>query len=280
MYRYRYYDKYNMKLLIFERLENAGVKHCFTTRHGGVSSGACGSLNMSRSRDSDVRNVEENIRRLAESLDVDYNKVTAVPQVHGCKIKAVDLKNCGAGVSKESFGEGYDGMITNIPGITLMTLHGDCVPVFLYECEKKAVGMVHSGWRGTAERIAACAVYAMSREYGTDPANVYAAIGPSIDKDCFEVDHPVYEKLLKAFPSVEYDRTLAEKQKNAEKWNISLPELAARALIECGVKRENIDISGICTCCAENAGDYFSHRRSKGADGIMAGAICLGMRRV
>lgn len=276
MHHYEYDEKYGLKLLVFDRLAAFGtVKHCFTTRHGGVSAGGCRSLNMSFSREETGReNVEENIRRVAEWLDVDYNRMTAVPQVHDCRVKTVDDRNCGAGITGPCFAEGYDAMITNCRGILLMTLHGDCIPVFLYDPVRQAIGMVHSGWRGTVKRVAAHAVAAMVQHYGTDPSDLYAAIGPSICKDCFEIDLPVYEEILAAFPKAK-EPPVSYHNPQTGKYHVALQMLAAETLTECGVRRENIDVSGICTCCAENEKDYFSHRRAGAASGIMAGVICL-----
>ena len=235
MYTYKIYDKYGIKLLTFDALSQAGgIKHCFTTRKGGVSNGYCESLNFSKTRDFDDRNVNENARRLAESLDVDYNKLTVVPQVHGCEVKVIDEENCGAGFSKPRFEEGYDAMITDVAGIPLMTLHGDCVPVFLYDPVRRAIGI-----------------------------------------DCFEVDMPVYDELLKSFPCMAENERLAVAGRIPSKKQVSLPGLVEQALLEGGIKKEKIIDCGICTCCEENAEDYFSHRRTGGKTGIMAGVICL-----
>lgn len=276
MYKYKIYEKYGIKVLSFDSLEKAGgVIHCFTTRKGGVSEGHCNSLNFSKSRDSEPSNVNENARRLAESLCLDYNKLTAVPQVHGCDVAVIDDENCGAGFSRSPFDRGYDTMITDVRGIPLMTLHGDCVPVFLYDPVRRAIGMVHSGWRGTEKRIAARAVEKMKQVYGCNGENIIAAIGPAIEMDCFEVDMPVYEALLRSFPEMAEDKTLAIDGNAPEKKHVSLTGLVRKALLDCGVKKENISVSGICTCCEKNKEDYFSHRRTKGKTGIMAGVICL-----
>ena len=276
MYTYHFFKKYGIKLLVFDSLEKkGGVRHCFTTRHGGVSNGPCDSLNFSKTRDCDDRNVYENARRLAECLNVDYNKLTVVPQVHGCDVKVITEENCGAGFSKPCFETGCDAMITDVPGIPLMTLHGDCVPVFLYDPVAKAIGMVHSGWKGTAKRISACAVRAMSENYGCRPENITAVVGPAIDIDCFEIDMPVYRELAESFPEAETDEELAVCGKAEGKLHVSLPKLVRLTILESGIPPENITMSGICTCCEENAADYFSHRRTKGQTGIMAGVICL-----
>jgi YfiH family protein len=276
MYTYKKYNKYGIKLLTFDALSQAGgIKHCFTTRRGGVSNGYCESLNFSKTRDFDDRNVNENARRLAESLDVDYNKLTVVPQIHGCEVKVIDEENCGAGFSKPRFEEGYDAMITDVAGIPLMTLHGDCVPVFLYDPVRRAIGMVHSGWRGTALKVALHAVKKMESEYGCVPENIIAAIGPAIGIDCFEVDMPVYDELLRSFPEMAENERLAVAGRIPSKKQVSLPGLVKQALLEGGLKKEKIIDCGICTCCEKNAEDYFSHRRTGGKTGIMAGVICL-----
>ena len=163
MYRYEKNNKNDCVLLKFDRLaEKNNIEHCFTTRVGGVSEGACDSLNMSFKRDTNRANVTENIRRVAVACNVPFESVTMVPQVHAGDVKVISSDDVGRGVSREAFDNGYDAMVTNVKVVTLATIHGDCIPVFLYDEKSESVGMIHSGWRSTHAGISANAVSAMA----------------------------------------------------------------------------------------------------------------------
>ena len=121
------------------------LPHCFTTRAGGVSEGAQKSLNLSFTRESSQNNVLENYRRAAKALGVEFEKMTRVPQVHGDGVFTVTERDAGMGIAKPLpaavLEHGYDAMITNVPQITLCTLHADCVPVLL--CDPEPVSYTH-----------------------------------------------------------------------------------------------------------------------------------------
>lgn len=278
MYRYEKNDKNDVELLKFDRLtEKKGIVHCFTTRVGGVSEGACDSLNMSFKRDIDCNNVTENIKRVAIACGVPFESVTMVPQVHAGDVKVVTEADRGRGVSSDAFDEGYDAMVTNVKGITLATIHGDCIPVFLYDENAGCIGMIHSGWRSTHAKISENAVIAMRKNYGSKPENVIAVIGPGICQNCFEASDDVYDAFAEKFGedftgSANMCRADSERK---GKWFISLPDIVYKTLIDAGVKENNIVKSGICTCCKENRDKYFSHRREHGKTGAMSGFIML-----
>lgn len=278
MYTYEKNDKNSVELLKFDRLaEKKNIVHCFTTRVGGVSTGDCDSLNMSFKRDTKNENVTENIKRVAEAVGVPFESVTMVPQVHGGAVKVITSDDCGKGVSRTPFENGYDAMVTNIKGITLATIHGDCIPVFLYDDVSGCIGMIHSGWRSTDAKISANTVRVMTEKYGSKPENITAVIGPGICQECFEASEDVYGAFTKSFGSEFTDDTNVCRADLTRKgkWYISLPGLVYKTLIDAGVKESNIVKSGICTCCKENCGRYFSHRRENGKTGAMSGFIML-----
>ncbi len=279
MYSYIKDSKYGIKLLQFDCLkEQEGIAHCFTTRQGGVSEGHLSSLNMSFNREKENReNVLENIKRTAETCGVPFESLTMVPQIHSAKVKVVTAQDMGRGVSREPFDEGYDAMVTNVPGVTLCTIHGDCIPVFIYDSKNKACGMVHSGWRGTCGRIAAKTVEAMKENYGSKYSDLNVVIGPGICIDCFEVSQDVIDAYAEQFDT-EFmaDEEVFRRDETREgKWFVSLPEIVYRSLCDIGVPKENITKSNICTCCEENKETFFSHRRENGKTGAMSGFIGL-----
>lgn len=194
-------DGSRMLLLKYQLFEQTGlVKHCFTTRSGGVSEGIFSSMNLSFTRGDDRKAVETNFRRLAEALDVDYEKFVFTDQTHTVNVRKVTAEDAGKGLTRERGYTDVDGLITDVPGIVLSTFYADCVPLYFVDPMNRAIGMSHSGWRGTAARMGQVTLEAMEREYGTNPGEVLCAIGPSICQDCYEVSEDVAEAFREAFP--------------------------------------------------------------------------------
>lgn len=249
------------------------VPHCFTTRTGGVSKGAQASLNMSFSREASGETVLENYRRVAAALGVDFTKMTHVPQCHGDRILTVTERETGIGITKPDLPEtevsGYDAMITDVPGTVLCTLHADCVPVLFYDARTNAVGAVHSGWRGTALRIAEKTVRQMKACYGTRPEQLKAVIGPSIGMLHFETDRDVYDAMQEAFGDLTEEKRLVCREN--EKYHISVSGFVYRTLLDAGLLPDNITYDQHCTYTEETR--FFSHRRDKGNTGAMAAVI-------
>lgn len=125
-----------------------------------------------------------------------------------------------------------DGVITDVPGVLLTTVHADCLPVYFYDPEKKAIGLVHGGWRGTAAGIAPKAAAAMHREYGSDFSDLRVFIGPGISRCCFETGADVYDAFAEDWPFIS---DYADKK--GEKYYIDLKGITERQLLDIGVKR-------------------------------------------
>ena len=138
-----------LEYLVFPKLEETGaVKHLFTTRTGGVSSGIYATMNLSFSRGDDPLNVMENYRRIGEVLGTDPEHMVASRQTHTTNIHAVTEKDCGNGIGRASSYEDIDGLVTDVPGIALVTYYADCVPLYFVDPVHRAIGLAHSGWRG------------------------------------------------------------------------------------------------------------------------------------
>ena len=169
-------------------------------------------------------------------------------------------------------------MITDVPGITLSTTHADCTPVMLFDPVNRAVAAVHSGWKGTVLKIAGKAVSCMAREYGTDPKDVKAIIGPAISFDRFEVREDVANEFYKAFGE-EIDRggiALVRGPAKGEtdpKWHVNMRAFVKIALTEAGVRDCNITDDESCTFTQESR--FFSHRRDRGNTGAMAAFVSI-----
>ena len=145
-----------LEYLIFPTLEETGVvEHLFTTRTGGVSSGIYSTMNLSFSRGDDPECVRENYRRIGEVLGTDPEHMVASKQTHTTKIRLVTEADLGNGITGHSAYDDVDGLATDIPGIALVTFYADCVPLYFVDPVKKAIGLAHSGWRGTVAGMGA-----------------------------------------------------------------------------------------------------------------------------
>ena len=273
-------DGRELLLLKYPLLENTGiVKHCFTTRLGGVSEGIFSTMNLSFTRGDNRLAVEENYRRLATAMEVDYEKFVFTDQTHTVNVRKVTMADAGKGLVCERDYQDVDGLITNEPGLVLSTFFADCVPLYFVDPVHRAIGMSHSGWRGTVARMGKVTLEAMQWEYGTNSADVICAIGPSICQDCYEVSWDVAEKFAKEFSGHEQE-ILVESQKNKKiqadadkKYQLDLWRANEIVLLEAGVKKEHIAVTDICTCC--NPDVLFSHRASNGKRGNLGGILCL-----
>lgn len=253
----------SVPLLYFPILENTGiVEHCFTTRVGGVSEGIFDSLNLSFSRGDDESAVMENYDRLAAALDTRKEQFVCTDQTHTTNVIRVGKEDCGYGVTRQKPYTDVDGLVTDEPGVVLSTFFADCVPLYFVDTVNRAIGLSHSGWRGTVGRMGQRTLEKMAAEFGTNPKDVVAAVGPSICQDCYEVSEDVADEFIKEF-SGHADEILINKGNG--KYQLDLWKTNEIVLIEAGVKKENIAVTNICTCC--NPDVLFSHRASKGKRG-------------
>lgn len=251
------------------------IKHGFSTRIGGVSDGMFSSMNLSIGngpvKDKNEK-VLENYRRISRSIGIDVNSIVISQQVHKTSIRVVTDEDRGKGLLIPRDFEEIDGLITNVPGITLVTLYADCVPLYFVDRNKKAIGLTHSGWRGTVAEIGRCTVEELHRQFGSEPEDIIAVIGPSICKECFEIDEDVAVEFEKAFPKA-YEIKILEKLGNSSKYLCDLWAANRQILIKAGLREENIHISGVCTCCNDTI--LFSHRKSAGRRGSLAAFLAM-----
>lgn len=246
--------------------------HGFSTRLGGVSRGIYSSMNLSFTRGDEDSCVRENYNRIAEAIGFRVENIVTSDQTHTSNVRKVTEEDRGKGITALRDYTDVDGMITDIPGLVLATFYADCVPLYFADPVHRAIGLSHSGWRGTVQKIGAVTVRRMTEEYGTDPKDIKAAVGPSICQNCYEVSSDVIEEFKNAF-----DRKCREKlfyEKENGKYQLNLWEANRIILTEAGVLQENISMPNICTCC--NPEFLFSHRASHGKRGNL-GAF-LGIR--
>ncbi len=258
--------------LSFPALEETGlVTHAFSTRMGGVSEGAYSTMNFSYTRGDDPEAVKENYRRMAKALKVDMGRMVLTWQTHTTNVRLVTPEDEGKGVTKDRDYRDVDGLITNRPGVTLVTFFADCVPLYFLDVKKKAIGLSHSGWRGTVNRMGKVTLEAMAQEFGTNPYDVTACIGPSICQDCYEVGPEVIEKFADAFDKEDHERLFYEKRDG--KFQLNLWEANRIVLMEAGIPENQIFVTDICTHC--NPDLLFSHRTSPEKRGNLCAFLCL-----
>ncbi len=265
-------EKDGVSFLTFPILTESGlVHHGFSTRLGGVSRPPYDTMNLSFTRGDRSEDVRENYRRIAEALDVSMERMVLTQQTHTINIRKVTEEDAGKGVVRERDYADVDGLITDVPGITLVAFGADCVTLFFLDPVHRAIGLSHSGWRGTVNRMGAVTLQAMAREYGTRPEDVIACIGPSICRNCYEVGSEVAEEFLRVF-GAEHQAELMDKKENG-KYRLDLWAANRLVLTEAGVRENRIQITDICTYC--NPQLLFSHRRTGEKRGNLGAFLCL-----
>ena len=268
---YRSEEGYVLPYLSFSSYEALPyIRHMFTTREGGVSKDIYESLNLSFTRGDDETAVLENYRRVAQALGTSIDHIVTSDQTHTTNVRPVGKEDLGKGITRPRDYKDVDGMITDQPGVLLATFYADCVPLYFVDPVHKAIGLSHSGWRGTVGRMGQATVEAMERSFGSQPKDLLCAIGPSICQDCYEVSRDVAEAVIFAFPTHEKEILQAGA---LGKYQLDLWKANEIVLTEAGVLKEHIDLAGLCTCC--NSSILFSHRASKGKRGNLGAFLML-----
>lgn len=266
-----YKEAYGVPYLSSPLLEETGlVAHGFSTRMGGVSQGKFAAMNFTFTRGDNPEHVTENYKRMAKALGVDPERMVLSWQTHTTNVRKVTKEDEGKGIYKERDYQDVDGLITDVPGITLVTFYADCVPLYFLDPVHKAIGLSHSGWRGTVNRMGKVTAEAMAREYGSRPEDLIACIGPSICQDCYEVGEDVAGEFKKAFPK-EYEELLLDK--NNGKYQLDLWKANEIVLTDAGILKEHLQVTDICTHC--NSDYLFSHRTTGNERGNLAAFLCL-----
>lgn len=237
----------------------------FTSKVGGFSHGKIEGLNLGFRVGDEKENVYKNYRAVASDLGFDLDKAVLARQTHTDNIRIVTEDDLGKGITKESDITDTDGLITDIKGATLIIFAADCMPVLFLDPKKKVVAAAHSGWRGTVKEIAAKTVRLMKSEFGSEPEDILAAVGPSIGKCCFEVDEDAAFCFDKRYRI----------PKSGGKYHVDLWSAVRDMLEREGVPPQNIGVSGVCTIC--HSDKYYSYRAHKDHAGRCAGTI--GIRR-
>ena len=253
----------------FEKIPQ--VVHGFSTRLGGVSEGIYSSMNLSFTRGDSEEAVRENYRRMADALGFSCEDIVTSDQTHTTNVRVITEEDRGNGITRPRPYTDVDGMVTNVPGLVLATFYADCVPLFFVDPIHGAVGLSHSGWRGTAGKIGAVTVEKMRETYGTRPEDIYSAIGPSICQECYEVSEDVIEEFKKSFQKKNWESLFYKKDNG--KYQLDLWEANRIIMIEAGIQKSHISMPGICTC--HNPEFLFFSQSVKRKEGNLAAFLCI-----
>lgn len=229
------------------------IKHAFSTRTGGVSPKPYDSLNLGLSVGDRAENVNKNRERFLQAIGANQERLAHGVQVHGSKVQKVE--NPGRF-------EATDGLITDKKNIVLAIKTADCVPVLLFDPKRHVIAAVHAGWRSVQKGILSKTVGIMTSDYGSKPAEILCAIGPSIRACCYEVQQDVAGRFSA-------DSIV---QRNGRLF-LDLVKVIKSRLRKSGLSAGNIDDSEYCTCC--HAELFFSYRRDGAESGRMMMAAVL-----
>lgn len=315
------------------------LMNAFSTREGGVSEGQFATMNFSVAMGDDPGKVAENFRIFGNAIGVNPEDMVYADQRHTDHVVVVGAEHKGMGVTRErdfthvigyagvshhskidsktenvrtslnrqgsGFDIGVDGLVTNEPGVCLVTSYADCVPLYFVDPVHRAIGLTHSGWRGTVAKIGTRTIELMHEKYGSEPKDMVCAIGPCIGKECYEVSEDVAKAFEAAYTKEQYERICEAKEqqgcahsftddeekrpencvcrneKNAAdadndalqgslretcgKYLLDLPQANYEQFVEIGVMPENIHKPDLCTACNHEL--LHSHRATGGKRG-------------
>lgn len=246
------------------------LKNAVSTRLGGVSKGYLASMNLGFNRGDLDENVIRNHEIFANVIGVNPKNIVTGNQTHTTNVKVVTKDDCGKGIYRDRNYKDIDGLITNEKGIVLATYYADCVPLLIVDTKNKAIGLSHSGWRGTVGKIGKVTIEKMGELYGTKPEDIVACIGPSICQKCYEISEEVAVQFKEAFPD-NIKEILIDIGNG--KYQLDLWECNRINFKEAGVLPENIKVTDICTC--HNTDVLFSHRGHNGKRGNLGAFLSI-----
>jgi YfiH family protein len=247
----------------FESLDGfPEIVHAITTRHGGVSAGKYASLNLTTGTGDDPAAVRENLDRACAALGLRREDAVSPNQRHTANVRRIEQADRGQVYTD------FDIFVTDQPDVPLVLRYADCTPVLIYDPERRALAVIHSGWRGTVQGASRAAVEALAHEYGSRPADLVAGIGPSIGPCCYEVGDEVVDAVRAGFAHAD-DLLLARPGK--ERRHFDLWAANRRWLSDAGVRR--IETAALCTAC--RADEFYSYRAEKGKTGHFGAIMAL-----
>ncbi|WP_373895945.1 peptidoglycan editing factor PgeF [Virgibacillus sp. CBA3643] len=244
---------------------NPRLRAGFTTRNGGLSQPPFDTLNCGLHVQDEYDHVIANREILANDLTIPLKNWVAGEQTHQTTVKIVSSEDKGKGAaSYQSSIKRTDGLLTNERGVLCTAFFADCVPLFFFDPVSEYIGIAHAGWKGSVNRIGGKMVQELQTA-GVDAADLLVAIGPCISQQYYEVD----ENVIKHLTTHDKEKTVLPSENN--RYLLDLKQLNVEILLQCGVLRNNIDVTNYCTFQDNTL--FYSHRRDKGKTGRMLGFL-------
>ena len=252
----------DIPFLSFDMLDKLGVPNLYTTRFKSYDSKAGSGeqgVRVTCMRNDDAAEarpvVLAGLSELAEQLGTDIEHACVTRQEHTANVKLVKSEDLGLWYSMDRT-EDIDGLVTDVPGACLMVYGADCPSVYIVDPVKKAIALVHAGWKGTLAKIPEAAINMMVKEYGCEPSDMYAAIGPSICENCYEMGDEIYVLFSQQWSREDADELM--KRHESGKYHLDLWKANLMTMERSGIPRNHIEITNICTCC--NPDTFYSYR--------------------
>lgn len=258
-------------LWFFENLlKHREIYHFVSTRRGGFSNPPYDSLNLGFHVGDNPETVLRNRERLAMALGIPMDNFTTARQTHGSNVEIITKasRGCGA-VDFDSAIDATDAMVTDTPGICLMVLQADCVPLLFFDLKKKVIGVAHAGWRGTVRMIAQNMVKVLKEKFNCLPDDILVGIGPSIGPCCYEVGSEV---VVQTGEASQHKRKYIYETPDGKHY-FNLWEANKMQLVQAGIPEKNMEIAGMCTYC--NHTHFFSYRYQQRETGRFGVGIML-----
>jgi YfiH family protein len=261
----------NVTFLTFPNLaHHRTLLQAISTRHGGVSSGNYRSLNLAFHVGDKHDTVKRNHQIVSQSLRFDLSSLVSCQQVHHNSIALIDKsyhkKDCF--LPDRALPE-TDGLVTDVPGITLMTRYADCVPLLFYSPKRRTVALAHAGWQGTLGHIGPKTVELLTREFKCQRDDIKASLGPSIGPCCYEISSMMADQAAKELiTGEEYSE-----ESHGKKLFFNLWQANKKELHHAGIREENLYCAELCTSC--NSDQFFSYRKEKRVTGRFGAFIGL-----
>lgn len=253
----------SIRYYTFDILEDAAVTHAVFTRRGGVSPAPWAELNVGGTVGDDPENVRENRQRSLRQMGRDPVSMYDVWQVHSAQVVRADAPR-----SLDQAHHQADIILTDRPEVTLYMRFADCVPILLHDPVRRVVSLVHAGWLGTVRRAAQVAVQAMQAEYGSQPGDILAGIGPSIGVDHYEIGPEVADQVRQVF-----GQDASALLPGYNKGDIHFDLWSANRLLLERAGLRHIQVAEVCTAC--HVEDWYSHRKEHGRTGRFGALISL-----
>ena len=249
---YKIHTKNNIRYITVPRLTELGLKHCFTTS----------DMDIGFTTNASVASIKENLKSVYNFLNIEPDMLYNGFQTHSKNIAIIENLNQGL---ENDFGRYFldtDGLITNKVNIGLITRYADCSPIIIYDPVKKVHANIHSGWKGTLQRISLNAINIMKEIYASNPKDLIVIIGPTIGKDEFEVHSDVKDLFQNEF---KYLNNIIRKRDEIKSF-IDLQKINKHILLEAGIEDKNIIVVEMPTVSNEI---LHSFRRDKNNFGLM-----------